>query len=146
MTAAVFTGKAVGVNRWHMARTIKIKNRWQARIFENPEYRQFKNFLVALFRKSMAPTSGYVDISITMWRHKAADSDGIIKPIFDALEDAGIVADDKLIRNVSVFRHYHKIKEQDMIMIELFPVPEDFLTLIVEEQLKGYSVEPGQTI
>jgi len=59
--------------------------------------------------------------------HPAMDSDAILKPLFDALEDAGILRNDNQIRDYAVNRENKKRGEPDRVIV------------IVEEEKHGAS-------
>lgn len=133
-------GKVLSVNRWHLARALynKIKRKWVGRIFENPEFRAYKDSLV----KSMlgAPTiKGYSDMQITACLAPIADTGNIEKAVGDSLEDADVLVNDKFIRHINLVRTYHpnsgsKNKYDDYLIIELTEVPVDDLAEIKRQQ------------
>lgn len=147
--SAVWKGKTIGVNDWHDATTKTVTlpggmKRRQARIYQSPVYHRFKeNMAVSL--RSQANSGGfsqtidtYVDLVVGAWLWKMKDTDGIDKPIGDALEDAGIIANDRLIRHHFIYRHYHRKSEEDMLLIALFPIPQEELDVIKAQQEEGY--------
>ncbi len=134
----VWTGKAQSVNRWHGARAIKKGNKYIAMIYETQEYKKFKDSLSSVFM-GMEKLSGYVDLQVTMVLSSRADTGNIDKPIGDALQLAGVIENDRFIRNIAYYRHYHpnsgqKNKYNDLLVIELTPVPEDELEIIKKQQ------------
>lgn len=131
-------GVAVPVNRWHSARAMfkpdpqkyngmklmgrrTILGRWYAFIFETPKYKQFKKKLTRHFKLCNLPKiEKYIDVKLKTCTHRLKDSDAIIKPIFDALEDAGILKNDNRIRHFFVQRAYHKRGDYDTIVVEIY--------------------------
>jgi len=136
----IWTGKVQSVNRWHSARTIKKGNKYIAMIYETPAYKKFKDSLSFAF-KDMEKLYGYMDLQVTMVLSSRADTGNIDKPIGDALELAGVIENDRFIRNITYYRHYHpnsgqKNKFNDLIMVELTPVPKDEMEIIEKQQKK----------
>ena len=133
-------GKIESVNRWHGARAMynKFKDKWVGTIYEQPKYKKFKQSMARSF-SIIGKIDGYVDLQVTVVAASRADTGNIDKPIGDALELAGVLEDDKFIRNIVYYRHYHpnsgkKNKYNDLIMIELSKVPEDELRIIADQQ------------
>jgi len=50
--------------------------------------------------------SGYVDLYLKMWLSPNKDTDNYIKGICDGIKDAGIIIDDKYIKNITIERFY----------------------------------------
>jgi Holliday junction resolvase RusA-like endonuclease len=78
-------------------------------IYPSSFYKKHKNNIVSSF---FYQTQGYtfdclVDITYYYKAPENADSDNVQKVLQDALEDAGIIKDDKLIRNIHMIRYYH---------------------------------------
>ena len=132
--SCIWKGKVQSVNRWHGAMCIK----GSARIYETPAYKKFKTSLAATF-KNLDKVSGYVDLQVTVVLSSRADTGNIDKPIGDALELAGVLENDKFIRNIAYYRHYHpnsgsKNKFEDVLMVELTKVPADELEIMEHQQ------------
>ena len=114
------------VNQWHGATCIRGKSR----IYEGAAWKKAKKELgeqIQLrFRVGHPPPaiSTPVDAEITVSMWKRVDTDAPIKGILDCLEDARIVEDDKLIRDITVRREYHKRDEPDRVSIALIS-PEE---------------------
>jgi hypothetical protein len=133
-------GKVLSVNRWHLARALydKFKQKWVGRIFENPDFRKYKDSIVRSI-KGAPLIEGYVDMQITTCLSPRADTGNIEKAVGDALEDAGVLVNDKFIRNINLVRTYHpnsgsKNKYDDYLIIELTEVPADDLAEIKRQQ------------
>ena len=138
MDKHVWIGNVQSVNKWHGARSIKKGNKNIAMIYETTEYKQFKRSLALSF-KGMEKQSGYVDLQVIVVLSSRADTGNIDKPIGDALEDAGVIDNDKFIRNITYMRQYHpnsgtKNKYNDMIIVKLIPIKQESTELIMYQQ------------
>ena len=136
----IWIGKIQSVNRWHGARALfsKQKNKWIGQIFETKDYKDFKKSIASACI-GMEKLSGYIDLQVNVVLSSRADTGNVDKPIGDALELAGVIENDKFVRNITYYRHYHpnsgkKNKYNDMLMIELNPVPENELKIIAKQQ------------
>jgi len=101
-------------------------------IYETNEYKKFKK---TLSESIAGPTiDGVVDVRINVGLGPRMDSDAPIKPIFDAIEDAGIVANDRRIRNFIVERTTHKQDALDSVVVKIYRAKEkgEQLTLGVD--------------
>lgn len=118
----VWAGKTVSTNRRNMTRCVRGK----AMVYQGKDYRAFKTDMIIAFRKQFKqPTiSGLCDMSLTLSLWKVKDTDGPVKAIMDALEGAGVVRNDKLIRHVNISRSYHAKNENDIVSVELNIVNE----------------------
>ncbi len=135
---AIWTGKVQSVNRWHGARAIYSGGKARAMLFELPAYKKFKKSLANAF-SIMKKTEGYVDLVVTVALSSRADTGNIDKPIGDALEMAGVIKNDRFIRNIAYYRHYHpnsgaKNKYNDLLMVELIPIDKENLARIAKQQ------------
>lgn len=150
MFQAFWQGRTISVNQWHNATTKTVTKkgglkRHQARVYQSPQYARFKESVAVSLRSeanSQRLTEQPVvvdpcDLIIVCWLWKMKDTDGIEKPIGDALEMAGIIENDRIIRHKFTFRHYHRKREQDSIIIGLIDASED-AHLIQIEQETGY--------
>ena len=133
-------GKVLSVNRWHLARPIynKFKQRWAALIYQNPAFKDYKDSIIRSV-KGAPLIEGYVDMQITTCLSPRADTGNIEKAVGDALEDAGVLVNDKFIRNINLVRTYHpnsgsKNKYDDYLIIELNKVPAEDLDEIKRQQ------------
>ena len=118
---ASWRGKAVGANRRLL---------WSPRahrMVPNPDYKKFKKSLAGEFENHAERFDGEVYVYVRMSIHPAMDSDAILKPLFDALEDAGILRNDNQIRDYAVNRENKKRGEPDRVIV------------IVEEEKHGAS-------
>lgn len=133
-------GKVLSVNRWHLARPIynRLKHRDTAMIYENPDFRKYKDSIVRSI-KGAPLIEGYVDMQITTCLSPRADTGNIEKAVGDALEDAGVLVNDKFVRHINLVRTYHpnsgsKNKYDDYLIIELTEVPANDLAEIKRQQ------------
>lgn len=146
MFTGLYSGRTISVNQWHDATTKTTYKkggirRPQARIYQSPVYARFKQDVAISLRsawKSKQVVDYPVDLIIVAWMWKMKDTDGIEKPVGDALEEAGIIENDRLIRNHHVFRHYHKKSEDDMLLVALLPISQQGAQDISKEQALGY--------
>ena len=133
-------GKVLSLNRWHLARAIfnKIKGKWKGMIYENPDFRKYKDSLVFAFKDSVK-FQGYVDITITVCLGKRNDTGNIEKAIGDSLEEAKVLENDKFVRNIHLIRRYHPVsgkknKFNDSLVIQITSVHIEDCALIESEQ------------
>jgi len=100
----------VTVNKWHGVAIQKIvgkdgRTKRKGVIYKKPEYAKFMRSMAVIFKKMLQPVEGYVEIDIVMILDPAKDTDGIFKPIFDALQLAGIIKNDRLNHKGSYDRY-----------------------------------------
>lgn len=112
-----YDGKLPRLNQKFGARAFGGKGR----LFTTSEYKKGLEAIALSFaiNRPDSPIDYPVDLQITVELWKMIDTDAPIKAIMDALEHAGVVKDDRLIRDVTVFRRYHKRDEIDRCMVEL---------------------------
>lgn len=108
-----WTGRAVGKNRMH---TIA-----RGRLIKTSKYRTFLDALSLTFRAQHQgrpmPGQLYIDIRITVGTRR--DGQNLIDPVLDALEQGGIIEND---RHLSVLRlqvDRHKQKDPDQIEVSV---------------------------
>jgi Holliday junction resolvase RusA-like endonuclease len=97
-----YSGRVVGENR-------RLNySRKTGRAHLNPAYRIFKRSLFLEVRRSMGtrppwpyPFKGQVELEIRGKLHPKADVDNCIKPVQDALQEAGAILNDNQIRKTS---------------------------------------------
>ena len=100
----LWVGKAIGVNE----RLIPGR---QGRLVNNPKYKAFKISMAWELSLKLVTFSGPVSVRLTLELNKKMDTDSVIKPCLDALEEAGVVKNDKQVRIINVFR---KDREGDL--------------------------------
>ena len=120
MAAVVYKGSHEGrlprLNEWHGARALG----GQARIFENTIFKRGKKDMAWSFLTTREHAIDYpVDCEITVSLWKVIDTDAPIKAICDALEQAGVLENDRQIRHLSVRREYHKRDASDRVVVQL---------------------------
>ena len=119
-------GKIASTNQWTAIRVIKRSNKWIPMVYETEIYRKFKNNLAYGLKSTGVKLEGYHDLRIKVSLWKVRDTDNCIKPVMDAMEMAGIIPNDKFIRNIVIIRAYHPKSEQDLLEIEVFKAkPQD---------------------
>lgn len=93
-----YKGPCAGVNEW-------LQPKKGGGMMLTPQYRAFKEAMQLLFQLQWGgdpPIKYPVDVVLEIVM-PGTDADALNKPIFDALQAAGVLADDKLIRNYAVF-------------------------------------------
>lgn len=109
----IFIGKTVPVNQW-------VAVGKGGKIYERKEYKKFKQDLAMLFRSKgnfYLTTLFNLHIYIKAWKRR--DTDGIIKPVLDALEMSGKIRSDNLVRDIYIKRDYHERGEDDVLIVEI---------------------------
>ena len=113
-------GRAVSVNNWTRTRVIKQGGMSVAMVYKTTVYKKFvKSLADAMISAGIktVPSDSYIDITIGCCMWKMRDSDSSVKPICDAIQDSGIIKNDRQIRDIIIHRHYHKRDEPDIIMV-----------------------------
>jgi Holliday junction resolvase RusA-like endonuclease len=117
-----YVGKLARVNEWHASRRIGSKST----IYETTAFKTKKRSAAAAFMltRPETPIDYPVDarIRVSMWKVK--DTDAPIKGLLDALEYAGVVANDRLIRDIRVIRYYHHRDADDQVEVKLLQTSE----------------------
>lgn len=114
-----YEGKVVSVNEWKQPRR-------GGGMMLTPRYRRFVDDLALTFREKHFPqTFATIDelcyALVILSLPNTWDSSNITKPLFDALQAAGIVSDDKLIRSYTVARTKKvTLRGQGAIDVELY--------------------------
>ena len=103
-----YTGPIVSVNEWKQPRR-------GGGMMLSDRYRAFLGAIVAEFtaervRQHWQPLDSPCAADIRVSLPRAWDTSNITKPLFDALELAGIVANDRLIHSYRVTRSAHETK------------------------------------
>lgn len=111
MTRLKWEGKACGANR----RLMPGRN---GRFFLNPKYRVFKESMTATFL-GRELTYGDVHLEIRMRINPLMDSDSLLKPLFDSLQAAGVLANDRQVRSYNVRRENRRREDPDSLEIEV---------------------------
>ena len=113
-------GRAVSVNKWTNVRVIKQGGKHIAMVYKTTVYKNFvKSLADAMVSANIktVPADAYIDIRIHTCMWKMRDSDSSVKPICDAIEDAGIIKNDRQIKNIQICRRYHKRDEPDTVQV-----------------------------
>jgi len=109
---AFWLGKAISEND----RLLPGKGRFRV----NPEYQAFKESVAWVLRKQHLdnpPVKGPVCVRLFIELNPGMDAQNILKPVFDALELAGVIKNDRQIRTFSCYREDRTAKEEDRIGI-----------------------------
>ena len=116
-----YTGKLARVNEWHGARSIGGK----ARVYATTEFKAKKEALAISLIGPASPIADQVDlvVEVTLW--KQTDTDAPIKAIMDALEDAGVIENDRQIRDIIIKRCYHRRDDTDGLRLFLVTVDRE---------------------
>lgn len=128
-----WTGKLVSTNKWTAIRLIKNKRyhpgmsiykMFIPMVYQTAVYKGMKTSLANAMRGRKL--DGYYDLRLKMSLWKMKDTDGPVKAVMDAIEESGVIKNDRMIRDISVIRAYHSRDEKDILIIELFkPKPRD---------------------
>jgi Holliday junction resolvase RusA-like endonuclease len=129
MNSAIWHGDAVSVNDWHgvAERDVLGKNGKKTKkgvIYKKPKYREFVRSLAVAFKKQLTPVTGYVEIDLLMFLDPSKDTDGPFKPIFDALEMAGIIVNDRL-NHAGTYNRFDRTAGFDTIVISVKELHRD---------------------
>jgi Holliday junction resolvase RusA-like endonuclease len=109
-------GRACGANR----RLMPGKN---GRFFLNPRYKAFKESMaLAFLGKGMM--YGDVHLEIAMRINALMDSDSVLKPLFDSLEEAGVLENDRQVRSYTVRRENRGREESDSLTVLVEAIAE----------------------
>jgi Holliday junction resolvase RusA-like endonuclease len=112
MIAATWTGKVVGCNR----RLIM----GRGRMIANREYTAFVQDMARVLRQRPASKKVVTSVTLALTIPTRMDVDAIIKPCLDAIQCAGIVANDNEITRVTAEREgVSKRGEESTIRFEL---------------------------
>jgi len=106
---AFWTGRAVSEN----ARLEPGQGRFRV----NADYQAFKESVAWAVRSHAETFTGPVSVHLSMLLNARMDATNIIKPVLDALELAGVVKNDKQVRQLHVVRENAKSKQSDWLCI-----------------------------
>jgi Holliday junction resolvase RusA-like endonuclease len=110
---------------------ISINRCWQGRRFKTKEYKDWREeFLwkTNSIQKEMITKPTAIVVEFFVKNEKMTDTDNLIKPFFDALKDAGFVKDDRLIKEILVFKTKVKTKEEEGIYFKFAPSILEYIT------------------
>ena len=99
-----WTGRVPSVNEWTKIRV----SSGRPIPYKTDAYQDYiDNIALTLIEAARGKRfRGYVDISLTAWLWKMRDTDNVIKPTIDAIAASGIIANDRLVRNITITREY----------------------------------------
>lgn len=118
--AGSYEGRLPRINEKYAATAIGKKGR----VYVTPKYRKGTEDMAAAFSGRSAPITEKVNAYVEVGMWSRLDSDAPIKAIFDAMEKAGVVENDKLIADYVVIREWHKRDDPDWVRIVLVEWPE----------------------
>ena len=110
-----FTGKLPLINTWHAACVIK----GRGRIYETPAFKKQKRDIAVSLPHVRELFTCRMDLELHIGLWSGTDTDAPIKGIMDCLEDAGIIKNDKQIRDITIRRLYHKRGAPDTLCVIL---------------------------
>lgn len=88
---------------------ISINAAWQGRRFRTEAYKQFKKDFCRLIRKTEAVEGVDLEVALRIGLEKKSyarsDIDNFLKPICDAIVEAGIIKDDRYIKKLTVEKY-----------------------------------------
>lgn len=90
----------------------------KAVMYPTPEYAAAKEHMSLSWRTSEG-IEGPADILIEVQLWKMRDSDNAIKIVLDAMESAGVIENDRQIRDIAVRRDYHSRRAADRLDVIL---------------------------
>ena len=116
-----WTGKLVSINKWHTLARIKRRSEYKYFVGISNAYKKLKKLLVTEIKKQDFKTyCDPVDMIIKVSRWKMADTGNIEKPVGDALQEAGVLKNDRQVRHILILRDYHGKGEDDILRVILF--------------------------
>ena len=134
-----WTGKLVTFNKYLKARALKTRTgKYIGMMYSSSEYKALVNSLITSLKQiwNKEPITEHVDMILKTSRWKIADTGNVEKPISDSLQNAGVIKNDNLIRNIFILRSYHPKGEDDLLEIILYPVYDrEVLTQIITQEL-----------
>lgn len=112
---AVWHGKAISANM----RLIRGNNRW----VPNPRYKAFKQSLIWVLKSKWGvdPIEYPVVVRLYIELNPRIDAQNILKPAIDAIEQAGVIKNDKQVWELHMYR-FDKIGEDDIIKYVIEPL------------------------
>ena len=134
-------GKLISINRYLKARAIKVNNKWTASMYASKEYHDLilslmgsiSYYRVIHYKELINHTiTDKINMIIKICRSNGSDTGNIEKPISDALEKSCIIKNDNLIKNLFIFRDYHKKKAGIMDALEVQLYAEDDKSIVNE--------------
>jgi Holliday junction resolvase RusA-like endonuclease len=139
-----WSGNSVGVNKWVAPSKKRINGRLRPILIRTKEYKEFVDSMTIAFisqNKGRPAFAGkcfaYISTIIKISANgKAKDHDAITKPVFDALEHAGVVVNDSQVSGHVQFSEKQKIPF-DVITLSIFEMlPEPPSVILVDPNKK----------
>lgn len=119
----IWKGLTVSVNKWTRSRVIKSKKTGKLipMVYSTKEYKDFIKGMAEAFLNSDKHGTDYVDVEITCTMWKMRDTDSIIKPVLDAIEQSGVLENDRYVRDIRVKRLYNDRDDPDEVRVRVIP-------------------------
>jgi Holliday junction resolvase RusA-like endonuclease len=95
-TIAFWTGRAISENR-RLAPG-------QGRFRVNEDYRAFRESVAWAVKPHAVHYPGPVCVRLMLELNPRMDAQNVIKPVLDALQDAGVLKDDRQVQRLSLYR------------------------------------------
>lgn len=144
-------GHITSTNEWTKIRIVPNKywkpgmpesRRFIPLVYQTAKYKDFKTSLADSMRG--VKISGYLDLMIHVSMHKIRDTDNPLKPVMDALEQSGVIKNDKFIRDIKVVRGYHAKGEPDILIIDLYRIKYRDCSWAGDKELQFYGEKNDQ--
>lgn len=97
---AWWTGRAISENR----RIAPGNGRFRV----NEDYRAFRESLAWMIKPRAEHFAGPVCVRLILQLNPRMDAQNVIKPVLDALQDAGVLDDDRQVQRLSLYREDRK--------------------------------------
>ena len=110
---------------------ISVNRCWQGRRFKTKEYKDWReDFLwkTNSIQKEMITKPTAIVVEFFVKNEKMTDTDNLIKPFFDAIKESGFIKDDRLIKEMLVFKTKVKTKEEEGIYFKFTPTILEYAT------------------
>jgi len=87
----------------------------RGRYYTSDNYRAFKDSMVWTLKAHQEHYSGPVHVRMYLVLNPRMDAQNVVKPCMDALEQAGVIDNDRQVRSFSFYREDRKAKDEDVI-------------------------------
>ena len=112
-----WTGRVVGANRLHAVKCVS----GRPLVYNTQAYKAFQESIHPVLCQ-IPHITGHVDIRLEVTLAKQRDTDGVLKPVLDAIETAGVVSNDRYVRHILMTRKYHGPGNPDVLDIGVRPI------------------------
>jgi len=101
---------------------ITVNQAWCGRKFKTPKYKQWREDVGWLIRKRKPIKWCKIELDFYIKHFTTTDVDNLIKPILDALQENGVIENDKYIVSIKATKH-RSVNERIIIKLhELDPL------------------------